>query len=55
MERMLPQSIEAEQGVLGSIIIDPDAISRVEPFLHADDFYRDAHRTLYDVIIHLYL
>lgn len=55
MERMLPQNIEAEQGVLGSIIIDPDALSLVEPFLHADDFYRDAHRTLYEAIIHLYL
>jgi len=55
MEKLLPQNIEAEQGVLGSIIIDPDAISLVEPFLHADDFYRDAHRTLYEVIIRLYL
>jgi replicative DNA helicase len=30
-------------------------VSLVEPFLHADDFYRDAHRTLYEAIIHLYL
>lgn len=55
MERQLPHNIEAEQGVLGSILIDPDAVSLVEPFLHADDFYRDAHRTLYDAIIRLYL
>ncbi len=54
MEKQLPQNIEAECGVLGSIIIDPEAIVQVADFLHADDFYRDAHRTIYEVILHLY-
>ncbi|GAC1380153.1 MAG: replicative DNA helicase [Ktedonobacteraceae bacterium] len=54
MEKQLPQSIEAECGVLGSIIIDPEAIVQVADFLHADDFYRDAHRTIYEVILQLY-
>ena len=53
MEKLLPQSIDAECGVLGSIIIDPDAILSVSSFLKADDFYRDAHRTIYEVIIAL--
>src|SRR6266852_9125581 len=51
---MLPQNIEAECGVLGSIIIDPEAIVQVSDFLHPDDFYRDAHRTIYEVILQLY-
>src|SRR6266852_2560010 len=51
---LLPQNIEAECGVLGSIIIDPEAIVQVSDFLRADDFYRDAHRTIYEVILQLY-
>ena len=51
MERLLPQNNEAERGVLGSIIIDPEAIVRLADFLHAEDFYRDAHRTIYEVIL----
>ncbi len=54
MEKLLPQNIEAECGVLGSIIIDPDAIVQVADFLFAEDFYRDAHRTIYEVITQLY-
>lgn len=54
MEKLLPQNIEAECGVLGSIIIDPEAIVQVSDFLHPEDFYRDAHRTIYEVILHLY-
>jgi len=54
VEKLLPQNIEAECGVLGSIIIDPEAIVQVSDFLRADDFYRDAHRTIYEVILQLF-
>ena len=54
VEKLLPQNIEAECGVLGSIIIDPEAIVQVSDFLHTDDFYRDAHHTIYEVILQLY-
>ncbi len=54
MQRMLPSNIEAECGVLGSIIIDPEAIVRVIDFLRPDDFYREAHRILYETILDLY-
>jgi len=53
-ERLLPQNIEAECGVLGSIIIDPEALVLVADFLRAEDFYRDAHRQIYEVMLHLY-
>src|SRR5947207_1491940 len=51
--RTLPFSIEAECGVLGSLIIDPDALSRVSDRLAPADFYRNAHRTIYEAIVHL--
>jgi replicative DNA helicase len=54
VEKLLPQNIEAECGVLGSIIIDPEAIVQVADFLQTDDFYRDAHRTIYQTILQLY-
>src|SRR5215472_11284962 len=54
IERPFPQNIEAECAVLGSIMIDPDAIVLVADFLSSEDFYRDAHRTLYGVIVQLY-
>ena len=54
MEKLLPQNIEAECGVLGSIIIDPEAIVQVADFLLPEDFYRDAHRIIYQTIIQLY-
>jgi len=54
MEKTLPNNIEAECGVLGSIIIDPEALMLVADTLAPEDFYRDAHRTLYGAIIHLY-
>jgi replicative DNA helicase len=39
IDRMPPHSIEAEEAVLGSVLIDPEAIYRVSSFLKADDFY----------------
>src|SRR3954447_21735023 len=54
VEKLLPQNIEAECGVLGSIIIDPEAIVQVADFLLSEDFYRDAHRVIYQTILQLY-
>lgn len=54
MEKLLPQNIEAEAGVLGSIIIDPEAIVSVLEFLRPADFYRDAHRTIFETMLDLY-
>src|SRR5260370_11295515 len=54
MEKLLPQNIEDECGVLGSIIIEPEAIVQVADFLLSEDFYRDAHRIIYQTIIQLY-
>ena len=52
-EKLLPLSIEAEESVLGSLIIDPEAIAQVEDVLRPDDFYRDAHKTLYQSMLTL--
>lgn len=54
MEKQVPFHIEAERAVLGSIIIDPEAIVCVADFLFPEHFYRTAHRILYEAIIRLY-
>ncbi len=52
--RIPPHSYEAEESVLGSLLIDKDAIMRIADFLAADDFYRDAHRKMYKACLELY-
>src|SRR5258708_3418727 len=54
VEKLLPQNVEAEAGVLGSLLIDPEAIVQVAEFLKPDDFYREAHRAVYQAALDLY-
>jgi len=53
-ERMVPANPEAEEAVLGSILIDPDAIIKVAPTLRAEDFYLEKHRWIYQAALDLY-
>jgi replicative DNA helicase len=48
-DRALPHSIEAEQSVLGACLVNPAAYSHAATVLVAGDFYRDAHRRLWNV------
>ncbi|MEG2869151.1 MAG: replicative DNA helicase [Terrisporobacter sp.] len=48
--RSLPQSTEAEQSVIGSMIIDKSAIAQVLEKLKEEDFYRDGHKVIYKAI-----
>ncbi len=49
--RLPPFNLEAEMGVLGSLILDPDRVHEVAPVLRADDFYRDDHALAYRAIL----
>ena len=53
IDRMPPHSIEAEEAVLGSILIDPEAVSRVSEFLKVDDFYIVKHQWVWDACLAL--
>ncbi|MEU8798136.1 replicative DNA helicase [Spirillospora sp. NPDC048819] len=53
-ERTPPHDISAEQGVLGGMLLSPDAIAEVVELLRTPDFYRPAHGIIYDVILDLY-
>lgn len=49
-----PQDIEAEKSLLGSLMIDKDAIIKIADFLHADDFYKRSHSQIYQAIEDLF-
>jgi len=46
-DKIPPQSIEAEQSLLGSLMLDKDAIIKVVDFLQARDFYKGIHQEIY--------
>jgi len=49
-----PHDLEAEQSVLGAMLVNPNAITAVAESLSADDFYRDTHRLIYRAVLALY-
>ncbi|MDX1535617.1 MAG: replicative DNA helicase [Candidatus Spechtbacterales bacterium] len=53
IDRLPPQDIEAEQSVLGSILMDKEAFFRVIDVLHPNDFYVDAHRRVFETMTEL--
>ena len=53
-DRLPPQNIEAEQGVLGAILLDNDVLHDVVQILKVEHFWRDAHQTIYRAICELY-
>ncbi|MEW6189866.1 MAG: replicative DNA helicase [Actinomycetota bacterium] len=54
LERIPPYNLEAEQSLLGSILISTDAIPLVMEIVKPEDFYREAHRHIYEAIVNLY-
>ncbi|MBP8626502.1 MAG: replicative DNA helicase [Syntrophorhabdales bacterium] len=52
--RVPPQNIEAEQSLLGGLLVDNDAINRVIDMVSPEDFYRDNHGKIYKIISDLY-
>ena len=53
--RVPPQDLEAEISVLGSLMLDHEAIFRVADVLAAHDFYKPAHREIYEAITDLFV
>ena len=53
-EKLLPHNIEAEESLIGSILIDGECISRIAPVLQPGDFYRERHQFCYDAALALF-
>ena len=54
IDHLPPQNIEAEQSLLGSLMLDKDAILKVGDFLQAKDFYKGIHKTIYEAMADLF-
>ncbi|MCM8800324.1 MAG: replicative DNA helicase [Candidatus Omnitrophica bacterium] len=54
IDKVPPQNIEAEMAVLGSMLIDENAVALAVEMLDKDCFYKDTHKKIYEVILNLY-
>ena len=54
LDKLPPQSIEAEQSVLGSLLLDKKAVVKIADILKPDDFYRDTHKIIYQTMLELF-
>ena len=52
--RQMPVSIEAEQALLGSIIVDPDSFDKIGGMITVDDFYLAEHKHIYSAFLTMY-
>lgn len=53
-ERIPPQNLEAEQSLLGSLLIDKEAMTKIGDRARPDDFYRDSHKLIFEAMTQLY-
>jgi len=52
--KLPPQALDLEEAVLGAVLIDKDAISRVSAFLRPSQFYSEAHKEIYSAALSMY-
>jgi len=53
-DKLPPQSIEAEQSILGALMIDKNAIIKIADLVNEDDFYKNSHGKIYKIMLYLY-
>jgi replicative DNA helicase len=54
-DRMPPQNVDAEEAILGGILMDPEAIGRITDILRPEAFYLSAHRQMYEAALALHV
>ena len=52
--KMLPHNLDAEQAILGCMLIDDRVPMTVFSELHTEDFYSEAHRNIFDAMLKIY-
>jgi len=53
-DRIAPSNVEAEQAVLGALLLDPGAVTQVVPILAPADFFRPSHQKIYRAVLELF-
>lgn len=54
LDKLPPQNIEAEQSVLGAVLLDNEALPKVLEVLSPEDFYRESHRKIFNAMVELF-
>jgi len=54
IDKIPPQSLEAEMSLLGSLLLDKDAMLKIADLIRAEDFYKNAHARIFEIISELY-
>lgn len=54
LDKLPPQNLEAEQSLIGSVLLDKEAMLKVNDIVSPEDFYKDAHRKIFEVMVELY-
>ncbi len=54
LQKLPPQNLEAEQMVLGAVLIENDSINKIVEILVPEDFYKDAHRRIFSVMLDMF-
>lgn len=54
IQRIPPNNLEAEQSVLGAMLLDKEAISISTEIISGEDFYREAHKEIFEAIVEIY-
>ena len=54
IQRIPPNNIEAEQSVIGAMLLDKEAISTAAEIISGEDFYREAHKEIFEAIVDIY-
>ena len=52
--KQMPVSVEAEQALLGSIIVNPDSFDKVGGMISAEDFYVEEHKHIFNALLKMY-
>jgi replicative DNA helicase len=53
MDKLPPHSVESEEAVIGSCLVDPDQISNVSGIIKPEDFYREKNAWIFDALLKL--
>ena len=53
-ENLIPQNIEAEQAVLGAILVNPETLAKISDTLLPASFYKPAHRHIFEAMLQLF-
>ncbi|HHN64976.1 MAG TPA: replicative DNA helicase [Nitrospirae bacterium] len=54
IDRLPPQNLEAEQSVLGAVLLDNEALLKALEIITPEDFYRDSHKKIFNAMIELF-